>query len=88
MIANGKDRLEWTRKVDQGQVFHDDGGSRGGGVDDDGGGGEGKHCKQLLLWTCKVNWDMSSQMLLGSFKVHFLVFLCSSPAFESSFILR
>ena len=36
MIANGKDRLEWTRKVDQGQVFHDDGGSRGGGVDDDG----------------------------------------------------
>ena len=43
--------------------------------DDDGGGGEGK---QLLLWTCRVNWDKSSQMSIGSSVVTlfgFLVFL-------------
>ena len=51
MIANGKDRLEWTRKVDQGQVFHEGGGSHGGGVGGNDGGGVDK---QLPLWTCKV----------------------------------
>ena len=79
MIANGKDRLEWTRKVDQGQVVHDH------DFDGDGGGGEDK---QKPLWTCIVNWDNSSQMIMDHLRLIYLVFLCSSPAFESSFILR
>ena len=80
MIANGKDRLEWTRKVDQGQVFHYQ--------DFDSGGGGGGEDKQLPLWTSKVNWDNSSQMIMDHLRLIYLVFLCSSLAFESSFTLR
>ena len=80
MIANGKDRLEWTRKVDQGQVVHD--------YDFDGDRGGGGEDKQLPLWTSKVNWDNSSQMIMDHLRLTYLFFLCSSLAFESSFILR
>ena len=80
MIANGKDRLEWTRKVDQGQVFH--------------------YIMILMMMVVGVRVNNCFSGLvestgtshlkcqLGHLWFTYLVILCSSPPFESPFLLR